>query len=68
MRVRVSSIEWDKEVDGEIQDVDLPSEMIVEIDDEDAESEEMLYDAALDAVSNATGFCVLNSSIEPLEG
>lgn len=68
MKVHVSDIEWDTEVDGEIQDVDLPTEMTVEVDAESMRSEEELFEAVLDEVSNATGFCVLSSTIEYVAG
>ena len=54
-RYRLFDIDWD--TDGE--DVDLPSEVIVEIDDD----QDIVYDGA-DALSDQYGWCVNSFEIE----
>jgi hypothetical protein len=54
-KFNLTNIEWDKEVDGEIQDVDLPESMQVEAEDEDS---------AVDVASDITGYCILSVSVE----
>ena len=54
MKFHVTYIQWDKGVDGEYQDVDLPSRMCVE-----AES----AGSAIDVASDQTGFCIFNAYV-----
>jgi hypothetical protein len=54
----ISDIEWDKEIDGEIQNVDLPETVEVEADDPDA---------AIDAASDIYGFCIHNAQVQVRE-
>lgn len=51
MKVKLSNIDWD--TDGE--NVDLPSEMIVDVDD---------INEAVDAASNITCWCINNANVE----
>lgn len=65
---RVSEIEWDTEVDGTIQDVDLPREMTVAVHIEEGDSAYTVEETVVNAVSDKTGWCVLSSSIDMLDG
>lgn len=67
MRVKISQIEWDTEVEGELHEVALPLEMIVAVDSGPDDSLEQIEDWALDAVSDRTGWCVLSSTITILK-
>lgn len=56
--IHVYNIIWDKEVDGEIQDVNLPEEVYLEDDDvEDIEE-------IADFLSDKYGWCILDLDIE----
>ena len=48
-------IQWDREVDGEIQNVDLPASMNVEAEDPDS---------AIDVASDQLGFCILSAHVK----
>lgn len=54
----LTNIQWDREVDGKIVDIDLPNTMTV-----DAESE----DDAVDVASDETGFCIYNATVRRAE-
>jgi hypothetical protein len=56
MKVEVQGIDWD--TDGE--DVDLPSSVTMEVEDDDA-----TYDDILDELSNEYGWCI--KGVERLE-
>jgi hypothetical protein len=61
--------QWDKEVDGKIVRVKLPKKMKVEVtaeDDGNATIEE-IHEAAMDAASDKTGFCILGCSIARID-
>lgn len=58
MKVKLHDIEWDTEIDGEIIEVDLPSEMILEVEAEPGEEEHIIHDEALDKASDETGWCI----------
>lgn len=51
----LTDIKWDKEVDGKIQEVDLPSSMKVCAED---------ADSAVDVASDTAGFCIFSASVE----
>lgn len=53
MKVKVFDIDWD--TDGE--DVELPSEIEVEVDDEFADDEDELSEVIGDYLSDEYGFC-----------
>lgn len=56
--IHVYNIIWDKEVDGEIQDVNLPEEVYLE--DDDVEDMEEIADF----LSDKYGWCILELDIE----
>ena len=56
--IHVYNIIWDKEVDGEIQDVNLPEEVYLE--DNDVEDIEEIADF----LSDKYGWCILKLDIE----
>jgi len=58
MRIRCFDIDYD--TDGE--DVDLPQEIIIDLDDD----EDPEYDSA-DAISDITGWCINHHRWEPME-
>lgn len=71
MLVRLSGIQWDTEVDGELQDVELPSELLVEVEAKllsegglAALDIDKVTERALDKASDATGWCIKEASIE----
>lgn len=55
MKFLLTGIKWDKEVDGEIQKVDLPERMEVEAEGEDS---------AVDVASDMTGYCIFSAYVE----
>lgn len=56
MKVRASNILWD--LDGDDVDVDLPNEVIIDIQGEDHN------EATLDYLSDKYGFCVIALNVE----
>lgn len=56
----VSGIEWDKEVDGEIVDVDLPetAEVILDADDVEGLLEDEVNDFVVDSLTDKWGFLI----------
>jgi hypothetical protein len=65
MRVRLSEIVWDTEVDSVVHDVDLPTEMVVEIDEEGFDDDpSFLEDEAMDSASDKTGWCIKDCNIQ----
>lgn len=61
-KFKATDINWDREVDGEIVDTDLPESMEVEIDDDDNDVESLIADALTDK----TGFCVHSYNFEEI--
>jgi hypothetical protein len=66
LRVRLTEIEWDTESDGTIHDVDLPTEMTVDLNAFDGDDENEIGHLALDAASDHTGWCIIQAQIEIL--
>lgn len=54
MKFLLTNIIWDKKVDGQIQQVDLPLNVEIEAKD---------IDMAIDLVSDLFGYCILVTSI-----
>ncbi len=55
--------QWDKEVDGKIVRVKLPKKMKIKVLAEDTDSVEAIHEAAMDAASDETGFCIQGCSL-----
>lgn len=54
VKVELTGIVWD--TDGE--DVDLPTTMTVEVDRDDGEDDESVFDRAVDQASDEKGWCI----------
>ena len=67
MKVRLSDIEWDTEVDGVVETPPLPTTMIVSIHDTTGVLDQIV-DQALDVATNETGWCIHNCKVEVLDG
>lgn len=65
-RFVVTDIEWDKEVDGEIVDVDLPetAEVILDIADIEGLPEDEVNDIVVDELTEAKGFLINYCHVE----
>ena len=56
--VTLDRIVWDKEVDGEIQQVDLPTTLTLEVEARVNATTSEVWDLGIDRASDMTGFCI----------